>query len=755
MQHDTTGFCTPTLANLLLSSEPPIVAIIRPTPLTVASRYLTRGWQPVPISHGEKGPTTPGWQKLNLTEGTLGQYFGSKPMNIGVLLGPRSNGLTDIDLDCGEAIALARHYLPRTTSWFGRASKPHSHFLYTINDAPDQGAVQYKDIEKRTIIELRIGGGAQGAQTVFPGSTHESGEPIEWVCDGEPAHSTFEELKKAVSTIAVGVVLMRSWPQGSGHNAALALGGFLARVGWSPDDIAKLIKLVVREAKWRDDSVRTAKDAAAAFARGEKTQGLPSLCEQFGEKEGKAVAKHLEYSDDEPVTVTTSQGRRVPAFSEEAIALQFADRHAGELRHVATWSKWMRYDGSRWQFDDKLITYSLSRELCREVAVTANKAREAKNIANAKTRAAVVSLAREDSRLAASIDQWDCDDWLLNTPDGVVDLRTGDLRPHRTDDYMTKLTAVTPHGDCPQWKAFLTTVTGKNDELKAYIQRVLGYALTGVTNEHALFFLYGLGQNGKGVMINTVAGILADYHRTANQETFAVTSNEQHPTELAMLRGARLVTVSETEAGKRWAESRIKQLTGGDTINARFMRQDFFEFQPKFKLMISGNHRPGLNSVNFAIRRRVNMLPFTVTISEEQRDKDLTAKLKAEWPGILQWMIEGCLEWQRIGLKPPKVVTDATDDYLETEDKLGRWIAECLERDPNGWASSSALFASWKSWAESNGEWVGSQTKLSINLKDAGFEPARKETGNGFAGLNAPDFNEYEKHHEEFKRGQR
>jgi len=186
-------------------------------------------------------------------------------------------------------------------------------------------------------------------------------------------------------------------------------------------------------------------------------------------------------------------------------------------------------------------------------------------------------------------------------------------------------------------------------ELVAYLQRVLGYALTGVTTEHALFFCYGTGANGKGVTINTAAGILKDYAQTASVETFTASHTDRHSTELAALRGARLVTVAETEEGRRWAESRIKTLTGGDSIRARFMRQDEFEFIPQLKLLISGNHKPGLRSVDEAIRRRFHLIPFTITLPSEERDPELAEKLKAEWPAILGWMVEGCLAWQREG----------------------------------------------------------------------------------------------------------
>ena len=194
---------------------------------------------------------------------------------------------------------------------------------------------------------------------------------------------------------------------------------------------------------------------------------------------------------------------------------------------------------------------------------------------------------------------------------------------------------------------FLAEVTAGDCELQSFLQRLFGYSLTGSVREHALAFFYGLGANGKSVLLSTASGLLGDYHTTAPIETFTASGSDRHPTEIAGLRGARLVTAIETEEGRRWAESRIKALTGGDKIPARFMRQDFFEFTPQFKLVIAGNHKPGLRSVDEAIRRRFNLVPFTVTIPTEKRDKELSEKLKPEWSGILQWMIDGCLAWQK------------------------------------------------------------------------------------------------------------
>ena len=431
-----------------------------------------------------------------------------------------------------------------------------------------------------------------------------------------------------------------------------------------------------------------------------------------------------------------------PAFSEEALALRFAERHAAERRYVSAWNKWFSFDGKQWTVDETRETWSLARKLCREASSGVNKVREAKSIANAKTRAAVVSLAGEDRRLAATVDQWDADPWLLNTPGGVIDLRTGERRDHCAEDYMTKITAVAPNASCPTplLSKFLDRVTDGDKKLQAYLARVTGYSLTGVTTEHAMFFLHGDGANGKSVFMNTIACVLGDYHRTAPIEVFTATNNEQHPTQLAMLRGARLVTATETEEGRRWAESRIKTLTGGDRIAARFMRQDFFEYTPQFKLMISGNHKPGLRSVDEAIRRRLNLVPFDVTIPEAERDKELTGKLKAEGPGVLAWMIAGCLEWQRVGLAPPKIVTEATDAYLEDEDTIKLWVDEVCLQGEQYWTPTNQLFASWQDWAEARGEYVIPSRRFVQRLEALGFERHRPNQVRGFRGLGLTPF---------------
>ena len=423
-----------------------------------------------------------------------------------------------------------------------------------------------------------------------------------------------------------------------------------------------------------------------------------------------------------------SSNHGVPPFSEEALALEFTEAHGRVLRFVAKWGRWMVWTGTAWQEDDRRTVFTRARTICRDAAQRANK-KLRRTLASAKTRAAVVSLAADDARTIAVIDQWDADPWLLNTPGGTIELKTGELREHRADDYLTKLSAVAPDPNqpTPLWTAFLQRVTGDNTELQAYLQRVAGYLMTGVTYEHALFFLHGDGGNGKSVFVSTLTGIVGDYHRPVPMDALMTTRNEKHPTELAGLLSTRVASAIETQQGRNWDEPKVHMLTGGDKITARLMRQDFFDFVPQFKLLIAGNHKPGLRSVNEAIRRRLHLIPFTVTISTEERDKQLADKLKEEWSGILVWMIEGCRQWQREGLAPPAVVTDATQGYLEAQDMLSEFLDWHCICEPKGRAVSSKLYSRWKTWMEERGEKPGRQRAFLDALEQKGFKRERTE----------------------------
>ena len=366
-------------------------------------------------------------------------------------------------------------------------------------------------------------------------------------------------------------------------------------------------------------------------------------------------------SDDKPGEVikfpaAMATAALSPQYSDDALALRFADRHANDLRYVAELDQWFHFDGKRWDADTTLTHVRFAREVCRSAAAECGKTPTGTKVASSATVYAVQRLARADKRIAATVEQWDADPFLLNTPDFLIDLRSGKHRARTSLDYCTKMTAVSPGGNCPVWLQFLAKIFAANGEIIEYVQRLAGYALTGSTEEHSLFFCYGTGANGKSTLLNALAGVMGDYSAVASLDTFTASHNDRHPTELAVLRGARMVTASETEEGRRWAEARIKAITGGDPITARKMRRDPFTFRPQLKLVMAGNHKPGLGSVDEAIRRRFHLIPFDFTVPEKERDPGLAEKLHAEWPGILAWMIQGCLKWQSQKLNAPAAV---------------------------------------------------------------------------------------------------
>ena len=545
--------------------------------------------------------------------------------------------------------------------------------------------------------------------------------------------------KCAQSLIAAGVVATTAM---QGANAPVE------KTDWSPLAGKSVLIWPDRDKPGWDYAARAAQAILSAGARTchmlyppeEATEGwdaADAIAEGFDIgnflAHGPRLQIHDVAQDDEPVA---SSDESVWG-TEDALALAFTRRYHKDWRYVATWGRWLVWDGNRWRTEETLAATDLIRNVCRHAALKSGNPKLAAKLASAGTVSGVERLARADRRHAASTEEWDAEPWLLNTTAGVTDLRSGRERAHDRSDRMTKVATARPRGDCPTWRKFLGEITGADEPLQAYLQRVVGYALTGSTQEHAVFFLYGTGANGKSVFLNTLAAILGDYATNAPMDTFMETRNERHPTDLAGLRGARFVTAIETEQGRRWAESKIKNLTGGDKITARFMRQDFFAFFPQFKLFVAGNHKPAIRNIDEAMKRRLHLIPFTITIPPEKRDKNLQQKLLAERDGILAWAVEGCLAWQRLGrLDPPQQVLDATEAYFEGEDALGRWLDERCVLASNAKSLTSDLFADWKQWADAAGEFVGSQKRFSDLLVGRGIEKWRNVIGlRGFRGV--------------------
>jgi len=328
---------------------------------------------------------------------------------------------------------------------------------------------------------------------------------------------------------------------------------------------------------------------------------------------------------------------------------------------------------------------------------------------------------------------------LFNVANGTVDLRSRTLVPHNRDHYLTKISPVefVPQAPCPRWKKFLEEITGNNVELISYLQRAVGYTLTGKTNEHVLFLLYGSGANGKTTFLETVHTVLGDYSRASDFSTFVdgVRSPAAARNDLAALRGARFVTACESEHGQKLAESLVKQITGGDMITARYLYGEYFEFRPQFKLWLATNHKPTIHGVDEGIWRRVHVVPFTVRIPDAKCDRDLGDKLKMEAPGILNWALRGLEIYQQQGLKKPKAVDLATENYRCEQDQFSGFLDSRCILTPTGRAQARPLFDAYMEWARENDVPVWTEREFAAKLAERGFRKVKRSFGNIWEGL--------------------
>jgi putative DNA primase/helicase len=444
-------------------------------------------------------------------------------------------------------------------------------------------------------------------------------------------------------------------------------------------------------------------------------------------------AIHETFKNEEVVTGRLT-GSRQPLdpmdATEDGIARELAKRFRDDLRYDHDVEEWFEWSGSVWVKDQTNGVIEYLRQIVRGVAI-GRDGRDRASMLRASFIRGAEGLARGDAQVSVRSAYWDQDPCLLGCPTVTVDLRTGEQLAPDPGYAITKLCSVDPHdAACPNWERFLSDATGDDEEVIAFLQAWFGYQLTGLTHEQSLLFIHGPGGNGKSVFLNVMKYVLGQYCVTAANETFTKTRYGQHPTELAMLQRARAVFVSETEEGQSWASARIKLVTGGDLVTARYMRKDFFTFRPEFKLTIVGNHPPSLSDVDPAIRRRFLILEFSR--QPKVVDPDLEAKLLAEAPQILAWAIRGCREFLENGLPRPQAVLKATNQYFEDQDTFQQWLAECcILGVQDKFTSAKDLFGSWREYCEMVGEAPGSSKLLGQKLGRLGLSSGQKRLSTG------------------------
>jgi putative DNA primase/helicase len=420
-----------------------------------------------------------------------------------------------------------------------------------------------------------------------------------------------------------------------------------------------------------------------------------------------------------------------PDFSELSMALEFVNRGQTGFR----WSHGLGYmvdGGVVWSRDDDLKRFSLAKQIASETALRCEDDGEGKKIASARTVNAIVSLAQTDQRIVVPPTAWDADPMALNTPGGILDLRTGAMRP-RGVDYVTQAARVAPAaGACPVWHRFLEQVF-MDAELIGFMQRSMGYWLTGDRREQVVHFFYGLGANGKSVLIDLVQWLCGTYALKLPASALMQSKGDRHPTELAQLRGKRLAVSSELDESSFFNESLIKELTGDSVLTARFMRGDFFEFAMSQKHVIVGNFKPRLRGGDPAMARRMLLVPFNASFKGADRDPYMLDKLKAEAPAILAWIVEGAMKWNSDGLRVPASVRDASSEYMADHDDLALWLTECCEMQ--GEAKAGELYASFSAWKKARGEHAPSQTVWGSRLTSLRGIEKRRSNGIRYGGV--------------------
>ena len=668
-----------------------------------AAEYRRLGWSPIPIKERSKEPNLLELRPYLSRKATKEELDAWAWSGVGIVTGPVS-GILVLDVDGPEGEEqLRKHGHPPTPIVRTASGGLHLYFKHPAHEVKT-------GIRVAPGLDVK----ASGGYVVAPPSIGPNGKPYEWIVSPEvaeladPPEWLLAVLRSRRFKAPAGPVGERV-PEGGRNKTLASLAGSMRRRG--AGEAAILAALQVTNAE----------------------RCIPPLEAEEVAKIAASVSRYEPASDS---VHASSNGRGAPRppqgfnLTDLGNAERFVAHHGEDVRYCYQWRKWLVWTGARWERDEAGRVHRLAKETVRSIYREASDeededrrkalAKHARASESETRIRAMVELAK--SEIPASPDQFDADPCLLNTSTGTIDLRTGAQREHRRGDLITKLAQgeYDPAAAAPTWETFLKRVL-PGEELRGFVRRAAGYSATGNTSEQCMFIHHGPGANGKSTFQETISAALGDYAMRTPTETLLVKRPGGVPNDVARLKGARFVTASETEEGRRLAESLVKDLTGQDTISARFMWAEWFDFKPTHALHLSTNHKPEIRGTDAAIWRRIRLIPWAVTIPPAEQDRELPEKLRAELPGVLAWIVRGCLEWQREGLRAPEEVHQATRAYRAEMDVLAAFLADCCLRGEDEEAFAGELWGAWKRWCEETGEQAGSQKRFGGRLAERGF----------------------------------
>jgi putative DNA primase/helicase len=704
--------------------------------LEIAERYNANGWAVTPVQFKTKQPILSGWQHGGIAEDALSYYVGLDPLNIGIVLGEPSHGLVDIDIDDPLAIPFAEKLLPKTNCIFGRRSMPRSHWIYQVPGPERREAFV---ISGKTIIELR----GNGHLTVFPGSVHPSGELIEFESgfDGDPGQTTWDDLKNAARKIAIVTLLSKRWTPGSRHALSLSVSGLLSQLGWTEDEVDRLVRLVATQRKDEEifDRLNSVKTTFETAAGGRPISGRRELIELLGEDAVSAIERW------HGATATTPSSTQVPTLSDIAsdagAADAFADARRDDLIFRDDTNCWFRRCRQVFRPISPVQVQGEAKQFMQERVSSAEPFAPTRSLLSKAKIDNLLKLSRHRFRLEPEL--FDQAKHLVGCEDGtILDLNAQSIVSETTSIVTKTLRcSFVPEADCPQFKAFLNQIFEDDQTVISFVQRAIGYSLSGYVSEQCFFLLVGKGSNGKSTFLSTLQNVFGDYAATTPAQTLMVDRyGNQQTNDLAKLVGIRFVTATETEKGQRLAESKIKRITGGDRIACRELYGHLFEYVPQFKLWLATNDPPEFSGGDESIARRIRVIEFPVTFDEATQDQQLPARLLNEAPGILNWALQGYVDWKQQGLNPPDQIKIATKSYRIDNDTVGQFIEACCIEDRTGKTSARGLHDAYKIWCFGSGLEPIPSTTFGKELKRHRFKSVKERSGNSWSGLRLKEF---------------